>query len=90
MGITDEDVYQSFKQFYNQGINGKDMLRDKGTSDYRNWGIKEYVEKAKEQPVKFFGKRYRMYDYEVKEKEKHFDLYCNCVCNGNHYSAACC
>ncbi|NLZ83954.1 MAG: NgoFVII family restriction endonuclease, partial [Clostridiales bacterium] len=56
MDITEEDIYQSIKKFYNQGINGKDLLKDKGTSDYRNWNKKQYVAKAKEQPVRFLKK----------------------------------
>lgn len=56
MDITEEDIYQSIKKFYNQGINGKDLLKDKGTRDYKNWDKKKYVAKAKEQPVKLLKK----------------------------------
>ena len=53
MEITEDDVYHSFKDFYNQGINGRDLLQHKGTRDYNSWDKKEYLAKAKEQPVKY-------------------------------------
>ena len=53
MEITEDDVYHSFKDFYNQGINGRDLLQHKGTRDYKSWDKKEYLAKAKEQPVKY-------------------------------------
>ena len=56
LAITDEDVYQAMKAFYSHGSNGVDMLKDKGTAGYKEWGQKEYVKLAKDNPIKFLKK----------------------------------
>lgn len=35
--INDDDLYKSFKEFYSKGSNAVDMLRDKSTSNFKNW-----------------------------------------------------
>ena len=56
MEITDEDVYESFKEFYNYKSNGIDMIRHKKTKNYESWGKKEYVSLAKSNPIHFLKK----------------------------------
>lgn len=56
MNITDDDVFESMKEFYNYGTNGADMLKDKSSRDYKNWGKKEYLSLAKRNPIKFLKK----------------------------------
>ena len=56
MEITDEDVYKSMHKFYNDSSNGVDMLKDKATRNYKQWGKKEYVSLAKRNPIKFLNK----------------------------------
>ena len=38
MAITEEDVYKAMQTFYSQGSNGADMLKDKMTAGYKDWG----------------------------------------------------
>lgn len=56
MAITEEDVYKAMQTFYSQGTNGADMLKDKMTAGYKDWGQKEYVKLAKNNPIKFLKK----------------------------------
>ena len=56
MNITDDDVYENMKEFYNYGTNGADMLKDKSSRDYKNWGKREYLSLAKRNPIKFLKK----------------------------------
>ncbi len=35
--INDEDLYKSFKEFYSNGSNGVDMLKDKSTFKFKTW-----------------------------------------------------
>lgn len=53
MNITDDDVYQSMKEFYNYGTNGADMLKDKSSQDYKTWTKREYLSLARRNPIKF-------------------------------------
>lgn len=53
LAITNEDLFFSFKTFYEQGSNGVDLKRDKGTKNYQTWTSKEYIKLARNNPVKF-------------------------------------
>lgn len=53
MEISEEDIFQSYKRFYQMGINWKDLERDKSTRDYKEWDLKRCVKEAKKNPVKF-------------------------------------
>ena len=54
--INDEDLYKSFKEFYSNGSNGVDMLKDKSTFKFKTWDKKEYVKLARKNPVHFLCK----------------------------------
>ena len=56
MEISDDDVYHSMKEFYEYGSNGVDMLKDKSSKDYKNWGKAEYVRLAHRNPIRFLNK----------------------------------
>lgn len=56
MKINEENVYNSFYEFYHKGSNKVDVLRHKSTADFEKWGKKEYVKLAKDNPVKFLIK----------------------------------
>lgn len=56
MAVTEEDVFKAMQTFYSYGSNGVDMLKDKGTSGFKEWGQKEYVKLAKDNPIKFLKK----------------------------------
>ena len=51
--IDDDDLYRAFLDFYSKGSNGVDLLRDKGTANFKEWGKKEYVKLARKNPVHF-------------------------------------
>lgn len=53
MKINEDDVYNSFYEFYHKGSNKIDMLKYKSTVDFEKWGKKEYVKLAKDNPVEF-------------------------------------
>ncbi|MGL5756385.1 MAG: hypothetical protein ACRCYC_13730 [Paraclostridium sp.] len=54
--VDDDDLYKSFKHFYNKGSNAVDMLRDKSTYNFKNWKEKQYVSLARKNPVYFLCK----------------------------------
>lgn len=56
MEISDDDVYRSMKRFYEYGSNGVDMLKDKSSRNYKNWGQAEYVRLAHRNPIRFLNK----------------------------------
>ena len=51
--INDEDLYESFKDFYSHGSNAVDLLRDKNSQTFKEWGKAEYVKLARKNPVHF-------------------------------------
>ncbi|HEY5556051.1 DEAD/DEAH box helicase family protein [Acetobacterium sp.] len=53
--ISEDDLYRSFKAFYEKGSNLIDLLRDKSTANALNWGKKEYVSLANKNPVNFLS-----------------------------------
>ncbi len=63
MKINDDDLYESFKEFYSKGSNACDLTRDESTKNYKSWGKKEYVSLAKKNPVKFLLKSSSQFFY---------------------------
>ena len=53
LAIDEADIYKSFKKFYSCGSNAVDMLKDKSTRNYKEWGKKEYVSLAHRNPIRF-------------------------------------
>ncbi|MGL4740231.1 MAG: DEAD/DEAH box helicase family protein [Sarcina sp.] len=51
--IDDEDLYRSFKSFYNVGSNKVDLIKDKGKENFKSWKKANYVDLARKNPVKF-------------------------------------
>ncbi|WP_139904817.1 DEAD/DEAH box helicase family protein [Clostridium thermarum] len=45
--LTDKDIYENFRDFYNRGSNGIDLLRNASTKNYKSFGEKEYLRIAK-------------------------------------------
>ena len=66
MDIDEEDVYKSFYEFYHQGSNKVDMLKDKSTKDFMEWDSKKYIRLAKSNPVKYLLQTHSDF---FKEKE---------------------
>jgi superfamily II DNA or RNA helicase len=50
--INDDDLYESFRNFYSKGSNGLELLKLKKSTDYKQWGKKEYLKLANEKPIK--------------------------------------
>lgn len=50
--IDEDDIYNSFKKFYSNKENAKDLQGQKSTQGYENWGKKEYIKLAKDNPIK--------------------------------------
>ncbi|MBU3134409.1 DEAD/DEAH box helicase family protein [Clostridium gasigenes] len=79
MEVDEEDIYNNFKEFYEKGSNGVDMLQHKGTKDFKNWGKKDYLKLAKENPVKFLiqthGEFFRKKDGAVIALEEDLKYY---------------
>ncbi len=53
MQVSEEDVYQSFYEFYHRGSNKVDMLRDKSTKSFESWNKQKYIKLAKDNPIRF-------------------------------------
>lgn len=53
MEISEKDIYKSYMKFYGMGMNWRDLEKDKGTSDYKEWDINRCVKEARKNPVRF-------------------------------------
>ncbi|WP_292460968.1 helicase [Methanothermococcus sp.] len=53
---NEEDIYRSFKEFYDNPENSLDMERHKRTKNFKKWSKWDYVKLAKENPIKFLIK----------------------------------
>ncbi|HHX96401.1 MAG TPA: DEAD/DEAH box helicase family protein [Clostridia bacterium] len=53
LSINSQEIYESFRQFYQVSSNAIDLLRSKNTRDYQTWGPKEYLRLAWENPLHF-------------------------------------
>lgn len=54
--VNEEDIYKSFKTFYEKGSNAVDLLNQKSTEDFKNWNKKQWYKLAKDNPLKFLAK----------------------------------
>ena len=68
--IHEDDIYNSFKDFYSKNENSKDLQNQKNTLGYENWGKKEYIKLAKDNPIKHLADKTSKYFY------KENDLFC--------------
>lgn len=56
MAISEDDVFESMKEFYSYKSNGVDMLKDNSSKDYESWAKEDYVKLAVRNPIKFLKK----------------------------------
>lgn len=63
MEINDEDLYLSFKSFYENPSMAVDMLKHKSTKNFKEWEKDKYVSLAKRNPVKFLTKTHSDFFY---------------------------
>ena len=68
--INEDDIYNSFKEFYSKNENSKDLQNQKSTQGYENWDKKEYIKLAKDNPIKHLVDKTSKYFY------KENDLFC--------------
>lgn len=69
MELNDDDIYHSFRVFYSFGINGIDLMQDKGGQNYRQWTKEDYLRIA-QSPKEAFMNSAKEYFI------KHGNLYC--------------
>lgn len=53
---AETDIHRSFREFYSYGLNGEDLLQHISTRDYRAWGAKEFLQLARQNPIRFLLK----------------------------------
>ncbi|MCU6763169.1 DEAD/DEAH box helicase family protein [Brotonthovivens ammoniilytica] len=51
--VTDHEVLESWKEFFNTGVNWKDFSADISYKDYQHMTDKQHLSKAKTMPIKF-------------------------------------
>jgi superfamily II DNA or RNA helicase/HKD family nuclease len=68
LSIGDNDIFESFKEFYSHNANAVDLLRDRSTQNYQNWGKEEYVGLARKNPMKFIMNSSPVFFYEEGER----------------------
>lgn len=56
MAITEEDVYNSWKQFYDTGTNWKDINTIQTSQDYKKLSKTSHISNAKRNPINFLRK----------------------------------
>ncbi|WFD12184.1 DEAD/DEAH box helicase family protein [Tepidibacter hydrothermalis] len=61
--INEDDIYDSFKNFYSNGSNKIDLKKDKSTSNYKKWEKKDYIKLAKRMPMKYLLKTEKDFFY---------------------------
>ncbi|QXE20680.1 DEAD/DEAH box helicase family protein [Clostridium sp. 001] len=67
LSIDEEDIYNSFKNFYAKGSNAIDLLNQKSTKGFKNWDKKQWYKLAKDNPLKFLAKTEKEFFYFDKE-----------------------
>ena len=53
LSVTDEEVLESWKKFFNRGTNWKDFSADITYDEYKKMTDKQHLSKAKSMPIKF-------------------------------------
>lgn len=53
LAVTDEEVLESWKEFFDTGTNWKDLMTDVLYEDYQKITDKQHLSKAKSMPIKF-------------------------------------
>ena len=53
LAITEQDVLESWKEFFHAGTNWKDFAENISYSDYQSMTDKQHLSKAKNMPIKF-------------------------------------
>lgn len=53
LAVTDKEVLESWKEFFDTGLNWKDFAADISYEDYKHMTDKQHLSKAKTMPIKF-------------------------------------
>lgn len=51
--VTEEEVLQSWKEFFDRGTNWKDLVKDKSCDTYKSMTDKQHLSKAKSMPIHY-------------------------------------
>lgn len=68
LAVSEDDLYRSFKAFYEKGSNRIDLLRDKATAGAIDWGKREYVSLARRNPVHFLAQTAGEFFFQADER----------------------
>lgn len=66
--IDEENIYESFRLFYSYASNSIDLIKDKSTKNFRNWGKKEYIKLARKNPMYFLMQSSSNFFYEENNR----------------------
>ena len=66
--INEEDIYNNFKTFYSKGSNSIDLLNQKSTEGFKDWGKKEWYKLAEDNPINFLTKTHSQFLW-IDDKE---------------------
>lgn len=61
--ISEDDLFKSFKKFYEEGANGLDLTQHKKTSNYVQWTKEQYLKLAYDNPIHFLLKSHPEFVY---------------------------
>ena len=53
LAVTDDEVLESWKEFFDTGTNWKDLVTDMSYSDYKKMTNGQHLSKAKSMPIKY-------------------------------------
>lgn len=68
--IDEDDIYNSFKEFYSKDEHAKDLQGQKSTQGYENWSKKQWFKFVEDRPIKYLSEGTSKYFY------KSGDLFC--------------
>ena len=61
--IDEDDIYNSFKEFYSKDEHAKDLQGQKSTKGYENWSKKQWFKFVEDRPIKYLSEGTPEYFY---------------------------
>ena len=61
--IDEDDIYNSFKEFYSKDEHAKDLQGQKSTQGYENWSKKQWFKFVEDRPLKYLSEGTSKYFY---------------------------
>ncbi|GFR36426.1 hypothetical protein [Thermobrachium celere] len=69
--VSADDIYKSFREFYSIPSNAVDMLKDKSTANFIDWGKDEYIKLSRRNPEYYLAQTHSDFFY---HKDEYFCL----------------